>query len=116
MAKTKQQNIQSVRTKKHKRELSHLHFAMTSKNYTIIGIGIALIILGYFFMSANSVDGFLPTVVAPVLLIFGYCVVVPVGILYTDKGVSNDVNEEAKEVKSETKSNVASKSSNIKTA
>ena len=67
-------------------------------------------------MSANSVDGFLPTVVAPVLLIFGYCVVVPVGILYTDKGVNNDTTEEVKEVKSETKSNVASKSSNIKTA
>jgi hypothetical protein len=116
MAKTKQQNIQSIKTKKHKREASHLHFAMTSKNYSIIGFGIALIILGYFFMSANSVDGFLPTVVAPILLIFGYCVVVPAGILYNDKVVNQDVVEEVKEVKTEIKTNVATKSSNIKTA
>ena len=115
MAKTKQQNIQSIKTKKHKREARHLHFAMTSKNYSIIGVGIALIILGYFFMSANSVDGFLPTVAAPILLIFGYCVVVPAGILYNDKGVNQDVVEEI-EVKTEIKANVASKSSNIKTA
>ena len=116
MAKTKQQSIQSIKTKKQKRELSHLHFAMTSKNYIIIGIGIAIIIIGYFLMSANSVDGFLPTVVAPILLIFGYCVVVPFGILYTDKGVSQEAVEDIKEVKSEIKSNVSAKSTNIKTA
>ncbi len=114
MAKTKQQTVQSLRTKKQKRELSHLHFAMTSKNYIIIGIGIALIIIGYILMSENSVDGFLPTMVAPVLLIFGYCVVVPVGILYTDKGVNQNVTEEVKESKAEIKS--TAKSSNIKTA
>ncbi|MBK8550989.1 MAG: hypothetical protein IPL53_08000 [Ignavibacteria bacterium] len=116
MAKSKQQTIQSLKTKKQKREMSHLHFAMTSKNYIIIGIGIAIIIIGYLLMSENSVDGFLPTVVAPILLIFGYCVVVPVGILYTDKGVNQNVVEEIKEVKSEVKTNVAAKSSNIKTA
>lgn len=116
MAKTKQQNIQSIKTKKHKKEASHLHFAMTSKNYSIIGIGIALIILGYFFMSANSVDGFLPTVVAPILLIFGYCVVVPIGILYNDKGVKQDVTEEVKEDKTEIKTSASAKTSNIKTA
>lgn len=116
MAKAKQQSIQSIKSKKHKREASHLHFAMTSKNYSIIGIGIAIIILGYFFMSENSVDGFLPTVVAPILLIFGYCVVVPAGILYTDKGVKDEASEEVKEVKAEIKTNVTSKSSNIKTA
>ena len=115
MAKTKQQTLQSIKTKKSKRELSHLHFAMTSKNYIIIGIGIAVIILGYIFMSENSVDGFLPTVVAPVLLIFGYCVVVPVGILYTDKGSDQNDTEDVREVKSEIKSNITPKSSNIKT-
>lgn len=115
MAKTKQQNIQALKSKKQRKELSHLHFAMTSKNYMIIGIGIAIIIIGFFFMSENSVDGFLPTIVAPILLIFGYCVVVPIGILYKDKGVSNEEIEEIKEVKQETKSTVSAKSSNVKT-
>lgn len=111
MAKAKQQNLQSIRTKKQRKEQSHLHFAMTSKNYAIIGIGIALIILGYFFMSENSVSGFLPTTLAPILLITGYCIVVPIGILYNDK---SDSEKAAEEVKSEVKANVSAKtSSNI---
>lgn len=116
MAKTKQQTVQTLKTRRNKRELSHLHFAMTSKNYMIIGLGIAIIIIGYILMSPNSVDGFLPTVVAPIMLIFGYCVVVPVGILYTDKGVNQNVVEETKEVKTEIKTNVSSKTRNVKTA
>lgn len=115
MAKTKQQNLQSLKSKKHKKEQSHLHFAMTSKNYIIIGAGIALIILGYIFMSENSVSGFLPTIVAPILLIVGYCVIVPIGILYKDNNVKENVVEEIKEVKTQIKSNVSSASSNVKT-
>ncbi|MCU0373386.1 MAG: hypothetical protein MUE56_09120 [Ignavibacteria bacterium] len=74
------------------------HFSFTNRNYMIIGIGIVLIIIGYVFMSENSVDGFLPTVVAPILLVLGYIVVVPIGILYRDKNIKNpntDVKEQA---------------------
>ena len=88
---------------------------MTAKNYYIIGAGIVLIIIGYFLMSENSVDGFLPTIVAPILLIFGYCVVVPVGILYSDKGVSDNTIEEVKETKPETKTSKTTSSANVKT-
>jgi hypothetical protein len=114
MAKSKQQNVQTLKTKKQRKELSHLHFAMTSKNYMIIGAGIALIILGYFFMSANSVDGFLPTTVAPVLLIIGYCIVVPFGILYKDKSEKDEVASEVKESRTEVRTNVLTTSSNVK--
>ncbi|MDZ4712806.1 MAG: hypothetical protein SGI89_10855 [bacterium] len=116
MAKTKQRNVQALKTKRSRKEQSHLHFAMTSKNYMLIGLGVVIIILGYFFMSANSVDGFLPTTVAPILLIFGYCVVVPIGILYKDKNVNEKEVEETKEIKTEIKPNLPSSSSNIKTA
>lgn len=115
MAKTKQQNLQSIKSRKQKKEQSHLHFAMTSKNYIIIGTGIALIILGYIFMSENSVSGFLPTIVAPILLIIGYCVIVPVGILYKDNNVRDNIVEEVKEVKTQIRTTVASTSSNVKT-
>jgi ABC-type transport system involved in cytochrome bd biosynthesis fused ATPase/permease subunit len=114
MAKTKQQNVQALKSKRQRREQSHLHFAMTSKNYMIIGIGIALIILGYIFMSENSVDGFLPTVIAPILLMVGYCVIVPFGILYKDRNVNENIVEEVKETRPEVKQKVAA-SSNVKT-
>lgn len=114
MAKSKQQNVQTLKSKKQRKEMSHLHFAMTSKNYMIIGVGIALIILGYFFMSANSVDGFLPTTVAPILLIIGYCIVVPFGILFNDKSEKDEVATEEKESRTEARSNVLTTSSNVK--
>jgi hypothetical protein len=51
-------------------------------NFMIIGAGIVVIALGYLAMSEGSVEGFLPITLAPILLVLGYCVVIPVGILY----------------------------------
>ena len=51
-------------------------------NYLIIGAGLLLILVGYLAMLEGSVEGFLPLVVAPILLVLGYCVVIPFGILY----------------------------------
>ena len=117
MAKAKQKSVQTVKARKSKRELSHLHFALTSKNYMIITLGIVFIILGYILMAENSVDGFLPTIVAPILLIFGYCVVVPIGILYSSKSSdSADIDDPKDSATEETNSSTSSTSSNIKTA
>jgi uncharacterized ion transporter superfamily protein YfcC len=52
------------------------------ENFIILGIGIAVIILGYLAMLGQPVEGFLPLVVAPILLVVGYCVIIPVGILF----------------------------------
>ena len=66
MAKTKKQ----IKGKKNFSD--HFKMALTTKNYIIIGAGVLSIIIGYVFMSENSVTGFLPTVVAPILLVLGY--------------------------------------------
>jgi hypothetical protein len=84
-----------------------LHISLTNKNYMIIGLGILLIIIGYVFMAENSVDGFLPTVVAPILLVLGYIVVVPFGILYKDKS--------AEELDTDIGETVAAGTKNVKT-
>ena len=65
-----------------KKEIS-LPFEKT--NFIIIGIGILVLILGYTLMSGNSVDGFVNTVIAPILLVLGYCVIIPFGILKKPK-------------------------------
>ena len=80
MAKTK---TSGSKFKKVKQEYFHINFS--KENYIILGIGLLLIIIGYIFMSENSVNGFLPTVVAPILLVLGYCVIIPVGLLYRKK-------------------------------
>ena len=51
-------------------------------NFRIIGLGILVIALGYLAMSEGSVEVFLPITLAPILLVVGYCVVIPIGILY----------------------------------
>ncbi|MEK9139120.1 MAG: hypothetical protein AAB393_18525, partial [Bacteroidota bacterium] len=53
---------------------------LAKENYVIIGVGIAVIVAGYLAMLEGSIEGFLPLVVAPILLVVGYCVIVPLGI------------------------------------
>jgi len=52
------------------------------QNFLIIGSGIAVILMGYLAMLEGSVEGFIPLVLAPLLLVAGYCVLIPLGILY----------------------------------
>ncbi|HEX2788031.1 MAG TPA: hypothetical protein VHP32_09010 [Ignavibacteria bacterium] len=119
MAKTKTSNLQNLKQKKSKKSTEHLHISLTKKNYSIIVLGIIVIIIGYILMDQNSVDGFMPTVVAPILLFVGYCVIIPVGILLkdnpsketADSGDLSFVKED--ETGTKPKGNV---SSNIKTA
>lgn len=60
-------------------------FPFEKQNYIIIGAGILCIIAGYMALLEKTVDGFLPLYVAPILLVLGYCVLIPLGILYTRK-------------------------------
>lgn len=57
----------------------------TRANYQIISVGLALILAGYVALAQEPWDGFMPLVVAPILLLLGYVVVIPFGILYRSK-------------------------------
>ncbi len=52
------------------------------ENYMILGAGILVIVAGYIAMLEGSVEGFLPLVLSPLLLVAGYCVIIPIGIMY----------------------------------
>lgn len=55
---------------------------LTTRNYQILGVALLCIVLGYVALSQEPWDGTLPLIVAPILLFLGYCVFVPVAILY----------------------------------
>ncbi|HOV98971.1 MAG TPA: hypothetical protein PK595_05320 [Bacteroidota bacterium] len=57
----------------------------TKENYIILLIGLVVITLGYIALSQSPWDGTLPLVVAPILLVLGYCVIIPIGIIYRKK-------------------------------
>lgn len=78
-AKSKKQQTSKFSKKK------EFSFPLERENFMIIGLGVLLLVIGYVLMSQNSVDGFMPTVVSPILLVAGYCVVIPYGILKKPK-------------------------------
>jgi hypothetical protein len=48
----------------------------TRKNYYIFAVGLATIIIGYIALAKGSIT------LAPVLLVLGYCAIIPIAILY----------------------------------
>lgn len=70
-------------SKEHQKKKTIIHaLPLTSRNYQILGVALLCIVLGYVALSQEPWDGTLPLIVAPILLFLGYCVLVPVAILY----------------------------------
>jgi hypothetical protein len=47
----------------------------------LFALGLATIALGYVFLSLPPVDGFMSLTLAPLLLVLGYCVFIPIALL-----------------------------------
>jgi hypothetical protein len=71
-----------VEVKKIKKGKGDISLPFERENYIIVGVGILVIILGYFALSQDGAFGFMPLTVAPILLVLGYCVIIPIGIMY----------------------------------
>ncbi len=77
MAKVVKRADQKKRT-----QLKDNTLPLGKENFYIIGLGVVVIIVGYLALARGPVEGFLPLVFAPVLLVLGYCVIIPLGILF----------------------------------
>lgn len=63
-------------------------------NYIIIAAGALLIIVTYIILATNdTVYGFIPLDLVPILLFIGYIVVVPIGIMYRGKKKQPEQNQ-----------------------
>ncbi len=47
----------------------------TSKNYILFAVGLFVIVLGYITLGYGSIT------LAPILLVLGYCVIIPIAII-----------------------------------
>ncbi len=61
--------------KKSKKAPTALGIDFDRRNYLVLGIGLAVIILGFIFLALGDIT------ISPILLVLGYCVIIPVGIL-----------------------------------
>ena len=53
-------------------------------NYLLFGIGILVIILGYIIMGFGEVDSFQSIKLAPIILLIGYIIIIPLSIFYKE--------------------------------
>lgn len=86
-----------TRREMRKRGQREEEFPLRRENFIILGIGLVVILLGYAAMLEGSVEGFLPLTVAPILLVLGYCVIFPIGILYRKGQRAEDRDQDAKQ-------------------
>ncbi len=57
----------------------------SERNIWLFGLGLITIVLGYIFLSLPPVDGFMSLTLAPLLLVLGYCVFIPIALLSRQK-------------------------------
>lgn len=62
-----------------KKEEKFIKAPFKKENYIIIGIGLIFIILGYIFLAIGDIT------ISPILLILGFCVIIPIGIIFKRK-------------------------------
>ena len=54
-------------------------------NYQLFGIGLITIIFGYLLMAWGETESIQSIKIAPIILIIGYCIIIPAAILVTPK-------------------------------
>ena len=52
------------------------------KNYFLFCIGIVVILIGYLLMAFGETTSFISVKLSPIILIIGYCIIIPISIIY----------------------------------
>ena len=61
-------------------------FPLTRTNFLIIALGVLVIVVGYIFMAIpDDPDAFMTRTLAPVMLVFAYLIIIPIGLFYREK-------------------------------
>ncbi len=61
--------------------MARTELPFTRLNWMLFGLGLGVIAVGYLLLRIPPVDGFLSLTAAPVLLVGGYCGLIPAAIL-----------------------------------
>ncbi len=59
--------------------------SLTKQNYYLFGVAVVVLLLGYYFLSQGPADSFMSVTLAPIVLVIGYCVLVPLAVLWRRK-------------------------------
>jgi hypothetical protein len=67
------------------------------RNAQVFAAGIGVILIGYLCLAQPPVDGFLSLTLAPILLVLGYCVLIPIALLIGGPSGEEETSEEAED-------------------
>ena len=81
----KEIRAKEIRQRMRKQPLQRQGLPFTHLNYWLFVLGVAVIVAGYFSLAQPPVDGFMSLTLAPILLVIGYCIIIPAAILYQRK-------------------------------
>jgi hypothetical protein len=76
------QRQRTARTSKGSSTVRPFNMPFEKKNIIFILIGIGVVTLGYVTMAMSETMGFMALDVSPIILLIGYLVVIPMGIMY----------------------------------
>ena len=81
----KKQDKNKAKVKKQK----PVYLDLSAVNYLIFAGAVMIIILGYVFLSKGPADSFWSLTLAPILLVIGYCILVPISIFWRSRKPKN---------------------------
>lgn len=85
--------IKTKRVDKQRKAKTPVEMPLKPVNYMIILGGALLIMVAFIILATNdTVYGFIPLNLVPILLFIGYIIVVPIGIMYKAKKKQADQN------------------------
>ncbi len=64
------------------------------KNYIFLGLGFALLIVGYYVMSLGSWDSSTSLILSPIILVVAYLLIFPLSIFSRKRKTANSSQEE----------------------
>ncbi len=76
--------------KRSNRGKEETQFPFTGKNYALFAIGFLFILLGFVILTTGDIT------IAPILLVAGYCVLIPAAILVKNEPKGRSETEKAK--------------------
>ena len=82
---TKVQRKKEIKKPLKKKRISEISLPFTKENYILLLVGILVIIIGYILMGIGGAYDALSLVVSPIVLVIGYCVLIPYAIFYKKK-------------------------------
>tara|TARA_Y100000590_G_C15381322_1_gene886441 strand:+ start:565 stop:807 length:243 start_codon:yes stop_codon:yes gene_type:complete len=78
-----------VKGSNNKDNIKSKDWSFTYVNYILFFIGVFTIIAGYLIMYLGETESIQSVKIAPFVLFIGYCVLIPISILYKSRGGSS---------------------------